>query len=130
MKPAEIHQGRPRLGLHLGVVLALKFALLALLWYLLVMPYRVEVDAPAMGERLAQTAAQSNTAHPSHDESRNGPIQGSMWGGAAKQAPAGDFPAYRNTRHPLSNEFGNGPSQGSMRGGIPSYRIKLRGAGI
>ena len=60
METPKNRQGRPSLALHLGVVLALKFALLALLWYLLVMPYRVEIDAPAMSERLTQAAPQSN----------------------------------------------------------------------
>lgn len=71
MEPPENQQGRPSLALHLGVVLALKFALLALLWYLLIMPYRVEIDAPAMGERLTQTASQSNlkVKEQAHDRS-------------------------------------------------------------
>ena len=69
MKPPENQQGRPKLALHLGVVLALKFALLALLWYLLVMPYRMEVDAPAMGERLAHTAPQLKLKEPSYARS-------------------------------------------------------------
>ncbi|MFI4980905.1 MAG: cytochrome oxidase putative small subunit CydP [Nevskiales bacterium] len=69
MKLPENRQGRPRLALHLGIVLGLKFALLALLWYLLVMPYRVEVDAPAMGERLTQATPQSNLKEQPHDRS-------------------------------------------------------------
>jgi hypothetical protein len=69
MKLPENRQGRPRLALHLGIVLALKFALLALLWFLLVMPYRVEVDAPAMGERLTQATPHSNLKEQPHDRS-------------------------------------------------------------
>ena len=69
MKPPDDRQGRPRLALHLGIVLALKFALLALLWYLLVMPYRVEIDAPAMGERLTQATQQSNLKEQAYDRS-------------------------------------------------------------
>ena len=69
MKPPEDSQGRPKLALHLGIVLALKFALLALLWYLLVLPYRVEIDAPAMGERLTQAAPQSNLKEQAYDRS-------------------------------------------------------------
>jgi len=69
MKPPENRQGRPSLALHLGIVLLLKFALLALLWYLLVMPFRVEINAPAMAERLAQSTQQSNLKEQSHDRS-------------------------------------------------------------
>jgi len=69
MRPPEGRQERPSLALHLGVVLALKFALLALLWYLLVMPYRVEVDAPAMGARLTQAAPPSNLKEQAYDRS-------------------------------------------------------------
>ena len=69
MKPSDNIQGRPKLALHLGVVLLLKFALLALLWYLLVMPYRVEINAPAMGERLTQATQRSNLKEQSHDRS-------------------------------------------------------------
>jgi hypothetical protein len=53
-------QEQPRLGLHITVVLLLKFVLLALLWYLLVMPYLVHVDTPAMGERLTHVPPQPN----------------------------------------------------------------------
>lgn len=69
MKPSENTQDRPRLALHLSIVLALKFALLALLWYLLVMPLRVEIDAPAMGERLTQATPQSNPKEQTYDRS-------------------------------------------------------------
>jgi len=69
MEPPKDKQERPRLALHLGVVLALKFALLALLWYLLVMPYRVEIDAPAMGERLTQVPPTSNPKEQAYDRS-------------------------------------------------------------
>jgi len=69
MEPPEHLQGRPRLALHLSIVLLLKFALLALLWYLLVMPYRVEIDAPAMGERLTQARPQSNSKEQAYDRS-------------------------------------------------------------
>lgn len=69
MKPPDNRQGRPRLALHLGIVLLLKFALLALLWYLLVMPFRVEIDAPAMGERLTQASPQSNPKEQAYDRS-------------------------------------------------------------
>jgi hypothetical protein len=69
MKPPEIRQERPRLALHLGIVLLLKFALLALLWYLLVMPYRVEIDAPAMEQRLTQTTPPSNLKEQAYDRS-------------------------------------------------------------
>ena len=60
---------KPSLALHLGCVLAVKFALLALLWYWLVMPNRVEVDAPAMGERLAQTKAHLYPKEQAYDRS-------------------------------------------------------------
>jgi len=69
MKTAEHQQGRPSLALHLGIVLALKFALLALLWVLLIKPYLVEVDAPAMGQRLTQAAPQSNPKEQAYDRS-------------------------------------------------------------
>ena len=69
MKPPENGQERPKLALHLGIMLLLKFALLALLWYLLVMPYRVEIDAPAMGERLTRAAPQSNLKEQTYDRS-------------------------------------------------------------
>ena len=69
MKPPDNRQGQPRLALHLGIVLVLKFVLLALLWYLLVMPYRVEIDAPAMGERLTQATPQSNLKEQAYDRS-------------------------------------------------------------
>lgn len=69
MKPPENKQGPPRLALHLGIVLLLKFALLALLWYLLVMPFRVYVDARAMGERLTQATQQSSPKEQSYDRS-------------------------------------------------------------
>ena len=63
MEPPEPKPKQPSLALHLGIVLLLKFALLALLWYLLVMPYRVEIDAPAMGQRrTSQRAGQSITS--------------------------------------------------------------------
>jgi hypothetical protein len=69
MKPSENKQERPKLALHIGVVLLLKFALLALLWYLLIMPYRVKIDAPAMAERLVQRAHQSNLKEQTYDRS-------------------------------------------------------------
>ena len=69
MKPSENKQGRPKLALHVGVVLLFKFALLALLWYLLVMPYRVKIDAPAMAERLTQATQQSNPKEQAYDRS-------------------------------------------------------------
>lgn len=69
MKPPDDKPGRPKLALHLGIVLLLKFALLALLWYLLVMPYRVEVDAPAMEQRLTQATAQSKLKEQAYDRS-------------------------------------------------------------
>jgi hypothetical protein len=69
MKPPENKQGPPRLALHLGIVLLLKFALLALLWYLLVMPFRVDIDAPAMEQRLAPASPQSNPKEQAYDRS-------------------------------------------------------------
>jgi len=69
MKPPENRQGRPSLALHLGIVLVLKFALLALLWYLLVMPFRVEIDGPAMGARLTQATQQPNPKEQAYDRS-------------------------------------------------------------
>jgi hypothetical protein len=69
MKPPDNRHIRPRLALHLGIVLLVKFVLLALLWYLLVMPYRVKIDAPAMGERLTQAAPQSNPKEQAYDRS-------------------------------------------------------------
>jgi len=69
MEPPEDKQGRPRLALHLSIVLLLKFVLLALLWYLLVMPYRVDIDAPSMGERLTQASPQSNLKEQAYDRS-------------------------------------------------------------
>jgi len=69
MKPPANRQGRPRLTLHLGIVLLLKFALLALLWYLLVMPYRVEIDAPAMEQPLAPASPQFNPKEQAYDRS-------------------------------------------------------------
>ncbi len=44
------------LVLHLAVVLAVKFAALGLLWLLLVLPRAVDVDAGAMGERVAPSS--------------------------------------------------------------------------
>ncbi len=41
------------LVLHLAVVLAVKVAALALIWLLLVLPHVLDVDAGAMGERVA-----------------------------------------------------------------------------
>ncbi len=38
---------------HLALVLAVKFAALALIWLLLVLPHALDVDAGAMGERVA-----------------------------------------------------------------------------
>jgi hypothetical protein len=58
MKPPEDRRGRPKLLAHLGIVLLIKFALLALLWCLVVMPYRVEVDSRAMEQRLTQVSPQ------------------------------------------------------------------------
>ena len=55
--------------MHLSIVLAIKFALLALLWFLLVMPNRVEVDAPAMGDRLTQATPHSNLKEQAYDRS-------------------------------------------------------------
>lgn len=69
MKPPDTRQIRPRLALHLGIVLLLKFALLALLWYLLVMPYRVQIDAPAMERRLTQATPQSHPKEQTYDRS-------------------------------------------------------------
>lgn len=69
MEPPEPKPKQPSLALHLGIVLLLKFALLALLWYLLVMPYRVEIDAPAMGQRLTQTTPPSNLKEQAYDRS-------------------------------------------------------------
>lgn len=54
MKPKDKEQVRLNLALHLGIVLVLKFVLLALLWHFLVAPFRIEVDARGMGERLTQ----------------------------------------------------------------------------
>ena len=65
----ENRQERPSLAWHLGIVLALKFALLALLWVLLIKPYLVEVDAPAMGQRLTQAAPPSNLKEQAYDRS-------------------------------------------------------------
>ncbi len=59
MKPPEDRQARSRLALHLGVLLLLKFAVLVLLWFYLVAPYRIDVDAPAMEQRLMHTSPQS-----------------------------------------------------------------------
>jgi hypothetical protein len=69
MKPPDSRQIRPRLAWHLGIVLLLKFALLALLWYLLVMPYRVQIDVPAMERRLTQATPQSHPKEQTYDRS-------------------------------------------------------------
>ncbi len=72
MKPPGETQPKSRLALHLGIMLILKLAVLALLWVYLVAPYRMEVDAPAMGQRLIQPSQQSaikerNQAHDRSD---------------------------------------------------------------
>jgi hypothetical protein len=69
MKRSENRQGRPKLGLHLGIVLLLKFALLALLWYLLVKPYLVQVDAPAMAQQLTHASSQFPLKEQAYDRS-------------------------------------------------------------
>ncbi len=59
MNQPEKRQERPRLALHLGIALTIKFAVLALLWYVLVMPNVVEIDAQSMGQRLTNAVPQS-----------------------------------------------------------------------
>ena len=67
MKPPDSRQIRPRLALHLSIALLVKFAVLALLWYQLVLPYRVEVDARAMAQQLTRASQQSNLKEQAHD---------------------------------------------------------------
>jgi len=69
MKPPDDSQERPRLALHLSIALLVKFALLALLWFVLVVPYRVEVDASAMEQRLAPVSPQSRFKEQTDDRS-------------------------------------------------------------
>ena len=69
MNSPHTRQEQPKLALHLGIVLLLKIAALALLWYLLVMPDRIEIDAPAMGERLTQPTSQSDPKEQTYDRS-------------------------------------------------------------
>jgi len=69
MKPRCNRQGRPRLVLHLGIVLLLKFAVLAVLWHQFVVPYRVEVDARAMEQRLTRALPQANPKEHALDRS-------------------------------------------------------------
>jgi hypothetical protein len=55
---------RWRLAYHLAVVLAVKLVLLALLWNAFIKPYRVTVDAGAMGERIAGVSSESTPSSP------------------------------------------------------------------
>ncbi len=51
--------GRSRdraLMVHLAIVLAVKFAVLALIWLLLFLPRTLDIDAGAMGERVAPSS--------------------------------------------------------------------------
>jgi len=67
MKPSQNSWAGPRLLVHLGVILLLKFAVLGLLWHLLVQPFRVEVDTSAMAQRLTQAAQPSNPKEQTYD---------------------------------------------------------------
>ncbi len=69
MKREDKELGRLSLALHLSIVLALKFVLLALLWHFLVAPFRIEVDARGMGERMTQASPPSTLKEQGYDRS-------------------------------------------------------------
>jgi len=59
-------QSRSPLMLHLGILLAVKLAVLALIWLLLFLPHRLDVDAGAMEQRLASPSSPGAADDRSH----------------------------------------------------------------
>ncbi len=69
MKPPDSRQGPQELAVHLGIVLLLKFAALAVLWLVLVAPHRVQLDPQAMEQRLAPPSPQAPSKEQPDDRS-------------------------------------------------------------